>query len=356
MKCVSSDPETTTCDRCQRLHRNCVYELHRRGQWLRDHTGRRAERQHPPPEHAGGDQGDLVLQIQRPGLESRASGSYSVSPRSEQSSFTPGALDTALDIEGSSDITMTNGFDIQQLSMEVTANMPTTQDPIELGLISERAAQVLYETFFRHFNPIVGLLDPSIYTFQHTRTQSSFLLTVILTVASKILPPGLYESLRNHTEALLGRALLSCDTGIETVWAIVCMYHWKDADDTMWKQQATEMLDRVASKYFAAMGNPEGSAPSRVSVTMAAQGRLLGAIGARLNPGPRSYIPTPALLQEDMNPYGIPNDISTLSGFLDFGDLTLGEGHYTAPLDVDSNMEFEALDDDFVRSRYHEAG
>lgn len=127
---------------------------------------------------------------------------------------------------------------------------------------------------------------------------------------------------------------------------------WSTEDDTMWKQQATEMLDRVASKYLATMSNPEGSPPSRVSVTMAAQGRLLRAIRARLNHGPRSYIPTPAFLQEDMNPYDFPNDISTLSGFLDLGDLTLGEGDYTA----DSNVEFEALDDEFLRSRYQEAG
>jgi hypothetical protein len=57
-----------------------------------------------------------------------------------------------------------------------------------------------------------------------------------------------------------------------------------------------------------------------------------------------------------MNPHDFPNGISTLPGFLDLGDLTLGEGDYTAPLDLDSNFELEALDDDFVRSMYHEAG
>jgi hypothetical protein len=27
-------------------------------------------------------------------------------------------------------------------------------------------------------------------------------------------------------------ALVSCDSAIETVWAIICLYHWKDVNDT----------------------------------------------------------------------------------------------------------------------------
>nr|CEG05645.1 unnamed protein product [Fusarium clavum] len=225
--------------------------------------------------------------------------------------------------------------------------MSTTQDPIELGLISERAAQVLYETFFRHFNPTVGLLDPSIYTFQHTRTQSSFLLTVILTVSSRILPPGLYESLRDHAESLLGGALVSCDTKIETVWAIVCMYHWKDADDTRGDMPIgfAARLAASAGWDFAGRDVEHWRNMTEIELRQRMDQRRVCLVLARIDP--RLYIPTPALLQEDMNPYDLSNDISTLSGFLDIGDLTLDEGDYTAPLNMDSNVELEALDYDF---------
>ncbi|KAH7184979.1 uncharacterized protein B0J16DRAFT_384037 [Fusarium flagelliforme] len=248
--------------------------------------------------------------------------------------------------------------------------MPTTQDPTELGLISEEiltqivnsvidslnrwehhwgnrsreplqvAIMVLYRDYTcLYFN--IRLLDYG----PHHQTAVHACLSNALGILEQTYRIGEMAGLRylwNQAHSMTAYAAM----------LIPKVIAWSTEGDTMWKQQATEILDRVASKYLAAMGNPEGSPPSRVSVTMAAQGRLLGAIRARLNPSPRSYIPTPALLQEDMNLFDFPNDISTLSGFFDLGDLTLGEGDYTA----DSNVEFEALDDEFLRSRYHEAG
>jgi hypothetical protein len=32
-------------------------------------------------------------------------------------------------------------------------------------------------------------------------------------------------------EKLLGKALLDCDASISTIWAIVCLYYWKDVSD-----------------------------------------------------------------------------------------------------------------------------
>lgn len=112
----------------------------------------------------------------------------------------------------------------------------------------------------------MDLLDPFLYTFQYTRTQSSFLLTVILTVASRDLAPELYESLRNHSESLLGRALVSCDTGIETVWAIICMYHWKDADDSRGDILIGFAVQLVASAGWKLAGGDDEHLPNMTDI------------------------------------------------------------------------------------------
>ena len=74
----------------------------------------RAGQQDPSPEQTEGDLGDPMLQIQGSGLQTRASGSYSVSvsPRSEQASSTLAVLNGAHEIEGPSVATSANGFDL----------------------------------------------------------------------------------------------------------------------------------------------------------------------------------------------------------------------------------------------------
>jgi hypothetical protein len=52
-----------------------------------------------------------------------------------------------------------------------------------------------------------------------------------LAIASRIFRPELRNLLRDHVEKLLGKALIDCDSSIGTIWAIVCLYYWKDVDD-----------------------------------------------------------------------------------------------------------------------------
>ncbi|KAF4973568.1 hypothetical protein FSARC_177 [Fusarium sarcochroum] len=104
MKCVSSDSTSAACDRCKRLRKNCIYELHRRGLWRRDQTGRRSVEAQP---------------VSRP--------------------------------------------DTSHAEQQATG-VPRRDDTIDMGLIS--------------------------------------------------------------------RALLNCDSSIENIWAIICLYHWKDANDS----------------------------------------------------------------------------------------------------------------------------
>lgn len=55
---------------------------------------------------------------------------------------------------------------------------------------------------------------------------------MILTISSRIFQPESHKPVRDHAEFLLGQALLACDSVIENIWAIICMYHWKDVSDT----------------------------------------------------------------------------------------------------------------------------
>lgn len=77
----------------------------------------------------------------------------------------------------------------------------------------------------------MGLLDPDLYTFSYTREASSLLFTVILSISSRVFRPDLHQALRRHVEMLLGKVLLACDSAVENIWAIVCMYYWKDVGD-----------------------------------------------------------------------------------------------------------------------------
>lgn len=55
---------------------------------------------------------------------------------------------------------------------------------------------------------------------------------MILTISSRIFQPESHKPIRDHAEFLLGQALLACDSAVENIWAIICMYHWKDTNDT----------------------------------------------------------------------------------------------------------------------------
>ncbi|KAJ9414106.1 hypothetical protein FOXG_20646 [Fusarium oxysporum f. sp. lycopersici 4287] len=261
MKCVTSDPAAVVCDRCQRLRRQCVFESHRRGLWRRDVSGRREDRARPIEEPmedglASGSSGSqrfsdtqvfqaLDLPNRRNSYQNRAPESVSASSRSDQSPFTPAsfvanyqdtrglslgaALNSDRSVEGEAGGSMDM---LLQHNLPEAVNPPRKHDPVDMGLISRPSAQNLYEGFFKHFNCLVGLLDPILYTFSYTRNKSSLLLTMILTISSRIFQPESHKPIRDHAEVLLGQALLACDSAIENIWAIICMYHWKDANDT----------------------------------------------------------------------------------------------------------------------------
>ncbi|KAF5962547.1 protein priB [Fusarium bulbicola] len=180
----------------------------------------------------------------RNSYQNRDPESVSASSRSCQSPFTPASfvtnyqdtrglsLGAALNPDRPVEGEPSSPLGILQQSLPQAVNPTRKYDPVDMGLISRPSAQNLYEGFFKHFNCLVGLLDPNLYTFSYTRSRSSLLFTIILTISSRIFQPESYRHIRDHAESLLGRALLACDSAIENIWAIICMYHWKDANDT----------------------------------------------------------------------------------------------------------------------------
>ncbi|KAF5563891.1 hypothetical protein FPHYL_4917 [Fusarium phyllophilum] len=184
------------------------------------------------------------LPSRRSSYQNRAPESVSASSRSDQSPFTPAsfitnyqdtrgfslgaALNSDRSVEGE---TRDSLGTLLQHNLPEAVNSQRKHDPVDIGLISRPSAQNLYEGFFKHFNCLVGLLDPSLYTFPYTRSKSSLLFTMILTISSRIFQPASHKPIRDHAEFLLGQALLACDSAVENIWAIICMYHWKDAKD-----------------------------------------------------------------------------------------------------------------------------
>lgn len=102
-------------------------------------------------------------------------------------------------------------------------------DPIYLRLPNRPSAQLLIEGYFKHFE--YRYLDPELYTFDFIREASSFLFTTLLSIASRAFQPDLYPAVRQHAENLMGRVLLSCDATIGNIWAIICIYYWKELGD-----------------------------------------------------------------------------------------------------------------------------
>ncbi|KAI1022173.1 hypothetical protein LB504_007294, partial [Fusarium proliferatum] len=177
--------------------------------------------------------------------QNRAPESVSASSRSDQSPFTPASfvanyqdtrglsLGAALNSDQSIEGDPGGSLDtFLQHNLPEAVNSQRKHDPVDIGVISRPSAQNLYEGFFKHFNSLVGLLDPRLYTFSYTRSRSSLLFTMILTISSRIFQPESHKPIRDHAEFLLGQALLACDSAIENIWAIICVYHWKDVNDT----------------------------------------------------------------------------------------------------------------------------
>jgi hypothetical protein len=81
-------------------------------------------------------------------------------------------------------------------------------------------------------NPYISQLDPYLHTLTYVRQKSSFLLSAVLTAASKSFEPALYPSIHAHAEKLFMEAFQRGDKSAETVQAIMVLTYWKEPSDT----------------------------------------------------------------------------------------------------------------------------
>ncbi|KAK1538728.1 fungal specific transcription factor domain-containing protein [Colletotrichum costaricense] len=105
-------------------------------------------------------------------------------------------------------------------------------DPIQLGLLNSSIASSLFENFMESLNPYISQLDPYLHTFSRTRQESSFLLTAILSAASKAFNPALYKRLRDHAEGILASTFRKGTKSVETAQAVMILTYWKESEDT----------------------------------------------------------------------------------------------------------------------------
>ncbi|KAF5000828.1 hypothetical protein FGRMN_1436 [Fusarium graminum] len=105
-------------------------------------------------------------------------------------------------------------------------------DPVLQGMVSYHVASSLFEGFMKRLNPLICVMDPELHTFSYVRERSSFLLTVILTAASKAFNPPLHPELFKHSEKLFLDSFARNAKSTEVIQAIMLNTYWKQPDDT----------------------------------------------------------------------------------------------------------------------------
>ena len=101
----------------------------------------------------------------------------------------------------------------------------------------------------RSLNPYISHFDPSLHSFRYIQEKSSFLLSAILSAASKAFHPPLHSQLQLHTEKLLGKAFCQGEKSIEVVQAILVITYWKEPEEAR-----TWLLVGYAIRMFIEMG------------------------------------------------------------------------------------------------------
>lgn len=80
-------------------------------------------------------------------------------------------------------------------------------------------------------NPYISQLDPELHTFTYVRHKSAFLLSSILTAASKVFHPIVYAQLYEHSQDLSMLAFRRGNKNVEIVQAMLILTYWKESKD-----------------------------------------------------------------------------------------------------------------------------
>jgi len=80
-------------------------------------------------------------------------------------------------------------------------------------------------------NPYISQLDPELHTFAYVRQKSVFLLSTVLTAASKAFHPVIYPQLYQHSQDLSMLAFRRGTKSVETIQAMLILTYWKESQD-----------------------------------------------------------------------------------------------------------------------------
>ncbi|KAI3541715.1 fungal specific transcription factor domain-containing protein [Colletotrichum abscissum] len=230
MKCITAD-DATVCDRCTRKSLTCIFQDHRRGRKpgtrSRITPKRKAQISTAP---AASSQSVQQRQIEE---RSELAQAIQRSPDWSNGSLQPAGLFSRAATRGSFSLgSILNASESTTSEAQQEESRVPADDPIQLGLLNSSIASSLFENFMESLNPYISQLDPYLHTFSRIRQESSFLLTAILSAASKAFNPALYKRLRDHAEGILASTFRKGTKSVETAQAVMILTYWKESEDT----------------------------------------------------------------------------------------------------------------------------
>ncbi|BGP51672.1 hypothetical protein JCM10450v2_007622 [Rhodotorula kratochvilovae] len=104
-------------------------------------------------------------------------------------------------------------------------------DPIDLRILTEQEAQLLWTFFFEHLNRFIILFDKYLHTLAFVRRNSTVLFASILAVSAKFSRPDIYPQLLANAQQLVGRGIVEARASVGLVQSILALIYWKEPMD-----------------------------------------------------------------------------------------------------------------------------
>ncbi|GAC93428.1 hypothetical protein PHSY_000993 [Pseudozyma hubeiensis SY62] len=233
VKCWKSNPNDPRCARCNRLDLFCEFREHHRGKKL---------------EKVIADENRHVIltpeMLRRARLHILRCSSYPLNLDLASMAVIENAEDAAqLRAPPSSSIqafpTMLADPTYPSLAGMAASESPSPlgmassvyDDVVQMNVCSWTDACYLFSLFMTQLNPIVALLEPSLYTVQYTREQSPILFSNILSVSSRFFRPELHPQCQASATAILKFAASRQLCSIDHVQALIVSAVWATTSD-----------------------------------------------------------------------------------------------------------------------------
>lgn len=236
VKCWKSSPNDPRCARCNRLDLFCEFREHHRGKKL--------------DKVIADENRNVVLSpdmLQRARLNMLRCSSYPLNAD----------LATMISRDSSHDLSQlalpSSAMPMREYGASGSVDMASSvyDDVVRLNMCSWADACYLFSLFSTQLNPIVALLEPSLYTVQYTREHSPILFSVILSIASRFFRPDLHSQCQNASASILKFASSRHLCSIDHIQALIVSNIWAPPGDSV----RSEMLNAAVS-YAYELGLP----------------------------------------------------------------------------------------------------